>query len=100
MGGVREPLDHRIARAADAVAREKDRVDSWNLLPSEYFRLRRRVCRAEGQASVSENSEKRKGNARGQAQGQSFGLTASVLAGERRSEAATRKTGPPLESGT
>lgn len=48
VGGVREPLDHRIARAADAVAREKDRVDSWNLLPSGYFRLRWRVCRAEG----------------------------------------------------
>lgn len=35
MGGVREPFDRRIAGAADAVAREKDRVDPWNLLPSE-----------------------------------------------------------------
>jgi len=29
-----------------------------------------------------------------------FGLTASVLAGERTSEAATRKRGPPRERGT
>lgn len=32
VGGVREPFDRRIAGAADAVAREKDRVDPWNLL--------------------------------------------------------------------
>ena len=35
VGGVREPFDRRISGAADAVAREKDRVDPWNLLPSE-----------------------------------------------------------------
>ena len=35
VGGVREPLDHRLAGAADAVAREEDRVGAWNLVPSE-----------------------------------------------------------------
>lgn len=47
------------------------------------------------------NSEKRKRERAGAGAGaEFFGLTASVLAGERRSEAATRKRGPPLESGT
>lgn len=35
MGGVREPLDRRVAGAADAVAREEDRVGAWDLVPSE-----------------------------------------------------------------
>ena len=35
VGGIGEPLDHRVAGAADAVAREEDRVGAWNLVPSE-----------------------------------------------------------------
>ena len=84
VGGVREPLDHRLAGAADAVAREEDRVGAWNLVPSENSggggrRERLVLCRGKGKG---------------------FGLTASVLAGERTSEAATRNRGPPRERGT
>jgi hypothetical protein len=35
VGGVGEPLDHRVAGAADAVAREEDGIGAWNLVPSE-----------------------------------------------------------------